>query len=225
MKSPFFFIFAWLLLSAPFTGAVSHAQSDSSEVEHLFVKGTWTTGLSGRISSFGVSNRLLAVGSGQRQVGFALDIQNGLFIRDLWALGLKVEIASDQVSGETFKVGTEGLYAGPWIERYFPFQDNLALVGGLSLGYLSVFNELSDLDAQPVEVEYIRSRGVGGQLSGAFQYLFVPNVAFDISVRLGAGWLSSQRETDTGTEKGNSGFYNELGVNFGFKIFLDEFFF
>ncbi|WP_020527818.1 hypothetical protein [Flexithrix dorotheae] len=203
------------------------AQSENDSTRHYsgpFQKERFLTGLNGNISSGAFST---SSSNNQKTFdnSYSFGTKSGFFVKDKWAVGGDFKISRSS-QNSTISYSSELLQLGPWSRYYLSDHDYGSLFPEISIFYANSREDSQILNGPQNFHEALNTRGGGIEVGAGFTYIIDNKVGFDLVLSYKSIFLSGTKEDFiNNTQTKESVFTDVISFNFGFTIFIDEFFF
>ncbi len=198
--------------------SISFAQNDS-----ILQKGRFTTSLFGFISS-SQSNSGNASFTGNT-ISYTIATKTGILFANRWAGGLSLSLNRSETDNLDFSFNEEQFLIGLWTRWYFIHQKNVGLYADVNPYFISIDQQLSQLDTTGLNVE---TKGTGLGISPGIGFVFFVNRNIGFSMQLDyfiSTVSATRRNRFNSTEVKEDIDIKNLRFSFGFQVYLDEFFF
>ncbi|MBX2841694.1 MAG: hypothetical protein KTR26_07975 [Flammeovirgaceae bacterium] len=189
-----------------------------------FEKGRFITGLNGNISSGAFST---ASSNNQKTFdnSYSFGTKSGFFVKNKWAIGGDFKISRSS-QNSTLSYSSELLQIGPWTRYYLSGNEYGSLFPEISIFYANSREETKILNGSQNFHETLNTRGGGIEIGAGFTYIIDKKVGFDLVLSYKSILLSGTKEDFiTQLQTKESVFTDVISFNFGFSVFIDEFFF
>lgn len=212
---------AVILVPFLFLTNVLLARSTTDSLDYSsFRKGRNLVGISGSISSSGLSNANSNAGNTRLGNLYRFDIKLGKFIANRNLVGIQFHASRTHLVGFVDSKA-EGLGLGPWYRLYIGKDPNIALYLQTTLMYANYFSRSSVVAASYSLNEELELQGIRGSLGLGICYVMTDRIAFEVGCDYNQARYWGSLTDFIGEEKRditlNRG---ELVFTFGFTIFF-----
>ena len=200
----------------------SYSQSSDSLV---FAKNRFITGLFGSLTSQTIN---VSKQQNVTTVGYTIGTNSGVFVIKNLVVGLNFAISRYEFNNGIIALDAENLQLGLWSRYYFAVKETSALYAEIIPFYAGVNNETQVYDNAGLFLadEIVSGGGFGVQTGIGFTYLLNRTIGFGLTLHYSLASIDTDIEDRIlKTSFSNSYFVNQLGFNFNFQVYLDEFFF
>ncbi|GAA4836875.1 hypothetical protein [Algivirga pacifica] len=198
------------------------AAQDSTYQHTSFEKGMWISGLSGSIQSGSTtdknSNTLI---SNQ----FTFQSQSAYFFANRLAIGWN--ISGSGVNNNDGQHQENSIFAlGPYSRYYLHQNPYGGMFAELGAQYVTLSDRRTSLGSSISLNEISRLRGFGFITGIGYTYLLHKGIGFDIRMMYQGAWMRGDRTNLDNEERENlKAYVGQILFQFGFTIFINEFFF